>query len=86
MVPFLLWFILYFEVISKIQAPGGLYSEGILNGGFFAFRLGGGGGGLIFGGAYTWRGLFLEFYSIKDLYPHIIKQDTWSVYAGCFGR
>ena len=31
-------------------------------GGFFALRVGGG-GGLIFGGAYTWRGLFLEFYS-----------------------
>ena len=22
-------------------------------------------GGLIFGGAYTWRGLFLEFYGIR---------------------
>jgi len=22
-------------------------------------------GGLVFGGAYTWRGLFLEFYSIS---------------------
>ena len=24
-------------------------------------------GGLIFGGAYTWRGLFLEFYGIVEL-------------------
>ena len=27
-------------------------------------------GGLIFGGAYTWRGLFSEFYGIK--YTHIL--------------
>ena len=31
----------------------GLYLEGQFNGGFFA---------LMFGGAYTWRGLFSEFY------------------------
>ena len=53
MVPFLLWFILYFEAISKIQAPGGLYSEALLNGGFFAFRVWG-------GGAYIRRGLYME--------------------------
>ena len=28
--------------------------------GFLCFEF----GGLIFGGAYTWRGLFLEFYSM----------------------
>ena len=27
-------------------------------------------GGLIFGGAYTWRGLFSEFYGIK--YTHFV--------------
>ena len=52
MEPFLLWFILYFEAISKIQAPGGLYSEGILNGGIFLrFE---------FGGTYIRRGLYME--------------------------
>ena len=40
---------------------GDLYLEGQFNGGFFALRVWGG-GGLIFGGAYTWRGLFSEFY------------------------
>ena len=40
----------------------GLYLEGRFNGGFFALRVGG--GGLIFGGASTWRGLFSEFYGI----------------------
>ena len=50
--------------------PGGLYLEGRLNGGCFAlpvffflfFEGGGGGWGAIFGGAYTWKGLFSEFY------------------------
>ena len=44
--------------IPNISPPGGLYSEGRLNGGFlrYDFRR------LIFGGAYTWRGLISEFY------------------------
>ena len=37
--------------------PGGLYLEGRFHGGFFVFRV----WGLIFGGAYTWRGVFSEF-------------------------
>ena len=40
---------------------GGLYLEGRFNGGFWGYRF----GGLIFRGAYTWRGLFSEFYSIR---------------------
>ena len=40
--------------------PGGLYLERQFNGGFFVLRV----WGLISGGAYTWRGLFLEFYGI----------------------
>ena len=46
--------------ISKYKPPGGLYLEGRYNGGFFALP----DWGLIFGGAYTWRGLFSEFYGI----------------------
>ena len=38
---------------SKYKPPGGLYLEGRFNGGFFALRV---------WGAYTWRGLFSEFY------------------------
>ena len=38
--------------------PGGLYLEGRFHGGFLRYRF----GGLIFGGAYTWRSLFSEFY------------------------
>ena len=36
--------------IPSTSPPGGLYSEGRLNGGFFALRFWG-------GGAYIWRGL-----------------------------
>ena len=40
---------------------GGLYLEGRFNEGFFALPF----WGLIFGGAYTRRGLFSEFYGIS---------------------
>ena len=53
--PFLLCFTLYSGANSKYKPPGGLFSEGRFNGGFFALR---------FWGAYTWRGLFSEFYGI----------------------
>ena len=42
----------------------GLHLEGRFNGGFLALRVWGGGGGLIFGGACTWGGLFSELYGI----------------------
>ena len=51
--PFLLCFTWYLRANSKYKPPGGLYSEGRFNGGFFALR---------FWGAFIWRGLFLEFY------------------------
>ena len=54
-------FYFVFEGNSKYKPVGGLYLKGQLNGGFFALPF----GGLIFGGAYTWRGLFLEFYSMR---------------------
>ena len=43
---------------SKCKPPGALYLEGRFNGRFLRHRF----GGLIFGGTYTWRGLFSEFY------------------------
>ena len=43
---------------SKFTAPGGLiFRGGDLTEGFLRYRF----RGLIFGGAYTWRGLFSEF-------------------------
>ena len=52
-------FTLYLRAIFQVQAPGGLYLEGRFNGGFFALPVW---GAYIYGGAYTWRGLFSEFY------------------------
>ena len=45
---------------SKDKPPGGLYSEGQFNRVFLRYDF----VGLIFGGAYTWRGLFSEFYGM----------------------
>ena len=50
----------YLREISKYKPPGGLYLEGRFNGGFFCVTSLGVGGG-----AYIWRGLFLEFYGIR---------------------
>ena len=60
---FLLCFSLYLRAINQVQAPRGLYLEGRFNGGFLRYRF----GGLIFGEAYTWRGLFSEFYAMLSL-------------------
>ena len=50
--------------IPSASPPGGLYLEGRFNAGFLRYDF----GGLIFGGAYTWRGLFSEFYgTVYDL-------------------
>ena len=54
----------FFYFVSKYNPQGGgggLYLERRFKGGFFALRV----WGLIFGGAYTWRGLFFEFYGIR---------------------
>ena len=61
---FTIFTLFYFVFEGKFQVrapPGGLYSEGRFNGGFFLrYDF----GGPIFGGAYAWRGLFSEFYGI----------------------
>ena len=54
----MLCFTLYLRAISKYKPPGGLYLEGDLTESFLRYGF----GGLIFGAAYTWRGLFSEFY------------------------
>ena len=53
-------FYFVFEGNFPITSPGGLYLEERFNGGFLRYQF----GGLIFGGAYTWRGLFSELYGI----------------------
>ena len=59
-----LCFALFLRAISKYKPSGGLYLKERFNGGFFCVT-GLGGGGLIIGGAYTWWGLFSEFYVIS---------------------
>ena len=52
-------FYFVFEGKFQVQAPRGAYiRRGDLTGDFLHYEF----GGLIFGGAYTWRGLFSEFY------------------------
>ena len=54
-------FYFVFEGNFTSTSPLGAYIGRVdLMGGVLCYRF----GGLIFGGAYTWRGLFSEFYSI----------------------
>ena len=54
------FFYFVFEGNFQVQAGGGLHLEGRFDGWFCALPP----WGLIFGRAYTWRGLFSEFYGI----------------------
>ena len=57
---FALFYFQYLRTISEYKPPGGLYLEGRFNGGVLSKEF----GVLIFGGAFTWRGLFSKFYGI----------------------
>ena len=57
-------FYFVFEGKFQVQAPQWAYIQrGDLTEGFLCYGF----GGLIFGGAYTWRGLFSEFYGITQV-------------------
>ena len=67
---FALFYFVFEGNFPSTSPPGGLYLEGRFHGGFLRYRF----GGLIFGGAYTWRGLFSEFYGScteKQILPRI---------------
>ena len=64
--PFFLCFTLYLRAISEYKPPGGLYLEGRFNGGVLRYEF----AGLIFGGAYAWRGLFSEFHGTSTFYAY----------------
>ena len=55
---FALFYFVKLRTISKYKTPGGLYLEGRFNGRFLAVRV---------WGAYTWRGLFSQFYGISNI-------------------
>ena len=57
-------FYVVFKAKFQVQAPQGVFIwRGDLTEGFLRYDF----EGLIFGGAYTWRGLFSEFYGILHL-------------------
>ena len=60
---FALFYFVFEGNFPSTSPPGGLYLEGRFHGGFLRYRF----GGLIFGGAYTWRGFFTEFYGREKI-------------------
>ena len=57
-------FYFVFEGKFQVQAPRGAYIwRGDLSEGFGGYDF----GGLIFGGAYTWRGFFTDFYGREKI-------------------
>ena len=78
---FTIFALFYFVFAGKfqVQAPRGAYiRRGDLTEGFLRYDF----GGLIFGGAYTWRGLFSEFYGIfqvvaKYLIANHVRVPRW---------
>ena len=61
-------FYFIFEGKFPITSPRGAYiRRGDLTEGFLRYWI----GGLLFGGAYTWRGLFSEFYGNIPLSSHL---------------
>ena len=68
---FALFYVVFEGSFSKYKPLGDLYLKGPFNGGFFALPV---------WGAYTWRGLFSEFYGICcELLLDILKisSENW---------
>ena len=64
------FFYFVFEGKFQVQAPRGAYIQrGDLTEGFLCYDF----GGFIFGGAYTWKGLFSEFYG--SFAWHVTRRD-----------
>ena len=57
---FALFYFVFEGNFPRTSPRGGYIWRGYLTEGFLRYRL----GGLVFGGACTWRGLFSEFYGI----------------------
>ena len=58
------------RTISKYKPPVAYIRRGDLTEGFLRYEF----GGLIFGGAYKWRGLFSEFYGICSAFCDYVKR------------
>ena len=69
-------FCFVFEGNFQVQAPRGAYIwRGDLTEGFLRYEY----GGLMFGRAYTWRGLFSEFYGILQRLCRQISLDYYTI-------
>ena len=69
-------FYFVFEGKFQVQALQGAYiRRGDLTEGFLCYKF----GGLIFGGAYTWRGLFSEFYGTLSSGSSLVKGRTCDI-------
>ena len=70
----LLYFV--FEGKFQVQVPRGAYHRrGNLTEGFLLYDS----GGLVFGGAYTWRGLFLELYGSLAMKQRLEVVRKWPI-------
>ena len=65
---FALFYFVFEDNFPSTNPRGAYIWRGDLTEGFLRYEF----GGLVFGGAYTWRGLFLEFYGIAIQY-HILS-------------
>ena len=69
-------FYFVFEGKFQVQAPRGAYiRRGDLTEGFLRYEF----GGLIFGGVYTWRGLFSEFYGTLSSGSSLVTGRTCAI-------
>ena len=72
-------FYFVFEGNFPCTSPRGAYNwRGNLMVGFLHYQF----GGLIFGGAHAWRGLFLEFYGIRSLHSFLVKLNVKRAFFG----
>ena len=70
---FIVFALFYFVFESNFPSTsswGAYIWRGDLTDGFLCYRF----GGLIFGGAYTWRGFFSEFYGISQTEPRCVRR------------
>ena len=73
-------FYFVFEGNCQVQAPGGrIFLVGDFTEGFLRYEF----GGLIFRGAYTWRGLFSEFYCIRRRDSGQVAQKAGTTHQKC---
>ena len=75
------------EQFSKYKPPGGVYLEGLFNGGFFALPVWGGLylEELLHGGDYSRNFTVVSLHRRKNFYACSAKNDTWSISGNVIG-